>query len=110
MTLVNLVDFSGLSLTLVDLVEKTCTGWKVNVICGEHNHESAIFLEGHPFVKKLTDEEKQYVKEAYSQNIAPRDILAKLKKMNPNNVSTKETIYDKVRRIRTAEQCGRTLM
>ena len=72
--------------------EPTCTGWKVNVICSEYNHESAIFMEGHPFVKRLTEEEKQYVKETYIQNIAPPDILAELKKRNPNNVLTKETI------------------
>ena len=90
--------------------EPTCTGWKVNVICGEHNHEPAIFLEGRSFVKRLTDEEKQYVKDVYSQNMAPRDILTELKKMNLNNVSTKETIYDEVRRIRADEKCGRTPM
>ena len=67
-------------------------------------------MEGHPFIKRLTEEEKQYVKEAYSQNIAPRGILAELKKMNPNNVSTKETIYNEVRRIRADEKCGRTPM
>ena len=86
------------------------TGWKINVICGEHNHEPATFLEGHPFAKRLTDEQKQFVLDKYRQNIAPRDILAELKKRWPNNVSTKETVYDEVRRIRADETCGRTPM
>ena len=76
--------------------DPTSTGWKINVICAKHNHEPPTFFEGHPIAKRLSDVEKQYVNDMYKQNMAPRDILSGLKKMNEHNVSTKETIYDEV--------------
>ncbi|KAJ1433572.1 hypothetical protein SESBI_06112 [Sesbania bispinosa] len=37
--------------------------WKLNVVCGVHNHEVAESLEGHPYAGRLTVEEKSLLED-----------------------------------------------
>ncbi|KAI3516123.1 hypothetical protein L1887_15033 [Cichorium endivia] len=84
--------------------------WTLRVICDEHNHPPAEYLEGHPFARRLSDDEARLVEDLTRKNVAPRDILAILKERNENNVSTIKTIYNAQHKIRMAEQAGRTPM
>ncbi|KAD3337732.1 hypothetical protein E3N88_33252 [Mikania micrantha] len=53
----------------------------------KHNHEPAQNLEGHPFVRRMSEQEQNMVHHQTEQHMDPRNILSSLKKQNPNNVS-----------------------
>ncbi|KAH1262010.1 hypothetical protein GmHk_02G004730 [Glycine max] len=43
-------------------------GWAVKLICGIHNHELAKTLVGHPYVGRLTDDEKNIIADMTKSN------------------------------------------
>ncbi|KAL6513821.1 hypothetical protein OROHE_019277 [Orobanche hederae] len=84
--------------------------WRLRVICDKHNHKPAQYMEGHPYAKRLSEDEYSLVAELTTMNVAPRDILSILKQRNVNNVSTLKTIYNARNKIRMIEQVGKSPM
>ncbi|KAJ9560030.1 hypothetical protein OSB04_005190 [Centaurea solstitialis] len=78
-------------------------------ICEMHNHEPALHLEGHPYARRLTDNEARLVEDLSRKNVKPRDILSILKQ-DPNNVSTSSTVYNARSKFRMLERAGKTQM
>ncbi|KAJ1393007.1 MULE transposase domain [Sesbania bispinosa] len=69
-------------------------GWKLNLVCGVHNHEVAESLEGHPYAGRLTVEEKSLLEDMTKNMVKPRSILLTLKDHNVHNVTTIKQIYN----------------
>ena len=57
-------------------------GWMVKLICGVHNHDMAKSLVGHPYVGRLTKDEKIAVVDMTKSMVKPRNILLMLKEHN----------------------------
>ncbi|KAJ9563169.1 hypothetical protein OSB04_008329 [Centaurea solstitialis] len=49
--------------------------WTLRVICEMHNHEPALHLEGHPYARRLTDNEARLVEDLSRKNVKPRDLF-----------------------------------
>ena len=73
--------------------------WSLSVKEDKHNHEPAQNLEGHPYAMRLNAEEKDIVLDMSKENAAPVDILAKIKRKNPKNVSSLRTVYNERKNI-----------
>ncbi|KAH1245920.1 hypothetical protein GmHk_06G016124 [Glycine max] len=66
----------------------------VNLICESHNHELTKSLVGHPYVGRLTKDEKIIVADMTKSMVKPRNILLMLKEHNANSYTTIEQIYN----------------
>ncbi|XP_038687544.1 uncharacterized protein LOC119986927 [Tripterygium wilfordii] len=84
--------------------------WMVEVVCAEHNHDQASYMEGHSYPGWLSEAEIQIMVDMFVQNAKSRDILTELKKRDPNNVSTIRTIYNARKKHKTAERSGQSWM
>ena len=84
--------------------------WKVQVICGVHNHDLPNSLVGHPYAGRLTKEEKKFVAELSISGVKPKDVLCGLKRRHEDNASTMKTIYNAKTKLRIHEMEGRTAM
>nr|XP_043624058.1 uncharacterized protein LOC122595696 [Erigeron canadensis] len=84
--------------------------WILRVICDEHNHRPILFMEGHPYAKRLSADEFNYVADLTRMHVPPRNILSLLKKRNLSNASTPKTIYNARNKIRMVEnlKCSNT--
>ncbi|KAL5176765.1 Protein FAR1-RELATED SEQUENCE 5 [Glycine soja] len=60
--------------------------WMVKLICGIHNHELAKSLVGHPYVGRLTKDEKTIIAYMTKSMVKPRNILLTLKEHNDEEV------------------------
>ncbi|XP_028198022.1 uncharacterized protein LOC114382659 [Glycine soja] len=68
--------------------------WTVKLICGIYTHELAKTLVGHPYVGRLTDDEKNIIVDMTKSNVKPRNILLTLKEHNANSCTTIKQIYN----------------
>ncbi|BFG22361.1 hypothetical protein CerSpe_086350 [Prunus speciosa] len=84
--------------------------WKLEVVCGVHNHPISEYLQGHSFVGRLSQEENALLVDMSKSLVKPRDILVTLKDRDAMNVSTMKTIYNARIRNITKEFAGRTQM
>ncbi|XP_021808647.1 uncharacterized protein LOC110752332 [Prunus avium] len=62
--------------------------WKLEVVCGVHNHPISEYLQGHSFVGRLSQEENALLVDMSKSLVKPRDILVTLKDRDAMNVST----------------------
>jgi len=69
-------------------------GWMVKLMCGSHNHELAKSLVGHPYVRRLTKNEKTIISDMTKSMVKPRNIMLTLKEHNGNNCTTIKQIYN----------------
>ncbi|KAH1189928.1 hypothetical protein GmHk_20G057602 [Glycine max] len=69
-------------------------GWMVKLICGIHNHELAKSLVGHPYVGRLTKDEKKIIAEMTKSMVKPKNILLTLKEHNVNSCTTIKQFYN----------------
>ncbi|KAH1209786.1 Protein FAR1-RELATED SEQUENCE 5 [Glycine max] len=69
-------------------------GWTVKLICGIHNHELAKSLVGHPYVGRLTKDEKKIIADMTKSMVKPKNILLTLKEHNANSCTTIKQIYN----------------
>ncbi|KAD3640592.1 hypothetical protein E3N88_29815 [Mikania micrantha] len=76
----------GCPFQLIGLYNEVRESWKLQVINDNHNHERAQNLEGHPYVRRFTQEEEYLVENLTERHIDPRNILSSIKKHNPANV------------------------
>ncbi|CAL8159394.1 unnamed protein product [Prunus armeniaca] len=84
--------------------------WKLEVVCGVHNHPISEYLQGHSFVRRLAEEKNALLVDMSKSLVKPRDILVTIKDRDAMNVSTMKTIYNARIRNRTKEFAGRTQM
>ena len=66
----------------------------VKLICGIHNHELAKSLVGHPYVGRLTKDEKKIIFDMTKSMVKPKNILLTLKEHNANSCTTTKQIYN----------------
>ena len=67
----------------------------VKLICGVHNHEMAKSFVRHPYMGRLTKDEKIVVVDMTKSMVKPRNILLTLKEHNANSYTTiKHTMSD----------------
>lgn len=87
-------------------------GWRVFVKEHAHNHHPVLFLEGHPYARRMSQAEKEYVERSAKLNLPPRDILVNLKHEFPDNLSVIKDIYNTIAAMkhREDEQVGSTPM
>ncbi|KAH1193809.1 putative protein FAR1-RELATED SEQUENCE 10 [Glycine max] len=69
-------------------------GWMVKLICGIHNNELAKSLVGHPYVGRLTKDEKTIIADMTKSMVKPKNILLTLKEHNANSCTTIKQIYN----------------
>ncbi|KAL5173741.1 Protein FAR1-RELATED SEQUENCE 6 [Glycine soja] len=69
-------------------------GWMVKLICGIHNHELVKSLVGHPYVGRLTKEEKKIIADMKKSMVKPKNILLTLKEHNADSYTTIKQIYN----------------
>ncbi|XP_058746304.1 uncharacterized protein LOC131619198 [Vicia villosa] len=68
--------------------------WKFSVICGLHNHELCINLQGYLSVCRLKPEENTCISDMTLNLVQPKNILATLKQKEPDNVSNIRQVYN----------------
>nr|KAJ0208671.1 hypothetical protein LSAT_V11C400191360 [Lactuca sativa] len=95
---------------LVGSYIKQYGGWTFRVICDQHNHSPAQYMEGHAFARRLKEHEKQLVADLTNLNVTPHDILSIIKERDENNVSTLKTIYNERLKLRSSWNYGKTPM
>ncbi|MCI05753.1 galactose-1-phosphate uridyltransferase-like [Trifolium medium] len=69
-------------------------GWKVNVVCGFHNHEVIETAIGSTYAGRLSGEEKSLVDDLTRSMVKPKDILQTLKERNEENLTSIKQIYN----------------
>ncbi|CAK8537733.1 unnamed protein product [Lathyrus sativus] len=68
--------------------------WKFSVTCGLHNHELCLKLQVHPSVCRLKPEEKTCISDMTLNLVQPKNILATLKRKEPNNILNIMQVYN----------------
>jgi len=66
----------------------------VKLMCGSHNHEMTKSLVEHPYVGRLTKDEKIIIADMKKSMVKPRNILLTLKEHNVNSYTTIKQIYN----------------
>ncbi|XP_038698030.1 uncharacterized protein LOC119995588 [Tripterygium wilfordii] len=89
---------------------KTDDDWMLRVLCGKHNHAATLFMEGHPYVGRLSAVENEILVDMSKNFVKPRNILNSLKNHDPYNASIIDTIYNARKKIRAAEKADRSEM
>ena len=69
-------------------------GWMVKLICGSHNHKLVKLLVGHPYVGRLTKDEKIIIADISKSMVKLRNIRLTLKEHNVNSYTTIKQIYN----------------
>src|SRR3954469_5783002 len=68
--------------------------WRLTVICGIHNHALDSKLHGHPMACRLSRKEKNVISDLTIVKVAPHNILADLKRKQPDSVSNIKQVYN----------------
>ena len=66
----------------------------VKLMCGSHNHELAKSLVGHPYVGRLTKDQKIIIADMTKSMVKLRNILLTLKEYNVNSYTTIKQVYN----------------
>jgi len=82
--------------------------WSVFVVSEEHNHEHGVNLIGHPYVRRLSSEEKTTIHSMSLSGIRPSQMLSYLKEEHGNCNAIRSTIYNELTSIRLEVLDGRT--
>lgn len=69
-------------------------GWKVNVVCGVHNHPLKETIVGHPLAGRLSRNEKTLLVDMTKKMVRLKDILLTMKEHDSSNVTTVKQIYN----------------
>ncbi|XP_058758088.1 protein FAR1-RELATED SEQUENCE 6-like [Vicia villosa] len=69
--------------------------WRINVICGLHNHDLSQKLAGHPIACRLLPNEKTCVSDMTLSLLPPKNIFATLKRKRPKNTSNVKQVYNR---------------
>ncbi|XP_071728757.1 uncharacterized protein [Rutidosis leptorrhynchoides] len=93
---------------MVAMFSKRSGVWSIKMIDAVHNHQRIMYMEGHAYVMRLTDEEFRLVDDMSSNYVKPSEILATLKQRNPENVSSNITVYNAKAKLRAISQANLT--
>jgi len=66
----------------------------VKLICETHNHTLTKSLSGHPYVGRLTKDEKIILGDMTKSMVKPKNILFTLKEYNANNCTIMRQVYN----------------
>ena len=69
-------------------------GWIMKLMCGSHDHEMEKSLVRHPYVGRLTKDEKTTIADMTKSMVKQRNILLTLKEHNTNSYTTIKQIYN----------------
>ncbi|XP_058754564.1 uncharacterized protein LOC131627723 [Vicia villosa] len=67
--------------------------WRSSIIYGLHNHELCAKLQGHPIACRLNPVENASIKDMSLNFVQPKNILATLKRKEPDNISNIRQVY-----------------
>ncbi|XP_076930081.1 uncharacterized protein LOC143594728 [Bidens hawaiensis] len=84
--------------------------WKLEVVNETHNHEPVLFEEGHPALRKLTDEEIDMVATLHRQGLKPAKIKSAIKQRFPDNKCITRDIYNVIKLVDDQDKIGDTPM
>ncbi|XP_076885849.1 uncharacterized protein LOC143535507 [Bidens hawaiensis] len=84
--------------------------WKLKVVNETHNQVPVLFEEGHPALRKLTDEEIDIVATLHRQGLRAAQIKSAIKKRFPGNKCITRDIYNVVKLIDDQDKIGETPM
>src|SRR4051812_26510530 len=84
--------------------------WCLTVICGIHNHALDAKLHGHPMACRLSREEKNVISDLKIVKVAPRNILADLKRKKPDSVSNIKQVYNERHNLKVLKMGPRSEM
>jgi hypothetical protein len=68
--------------------------WSLNIVNGEHNHDTTQHFQGHKYSEWLWLDEKELVPEQTENMDAPRNIMSTLKKRRVTTKTTIKHIYN----------------
>ncbi|KAK9062062.1 hypothetical protein SSX86_019247 [Deinandra increscens subsp. villosa] len=78
--------------------------WSLEEICKLHNHKPVVFEEGHPYLRRLTPEQSDFVGTLYKLHVRPRNILLALREKFPGSCCIIKDIYNVTRKIREQDK------
>ncbi|XP_076921526.1 PKS-NRPS hybrid synthetase cheA-like [Bidens hawaiensis] len=84
--------------------------WKLEVVNETHNHHHVLFEDGHPTLRKLTDEEIDMVATLHRHGLRAAQIKSSIKKSFPGNKCITRDIYNIVKLIDDQDKIGETPM
>src|SRR3954464_13395214 len=84
--------------------------WRLTVICGIHNHALDVKLHGHPMACRLSREERNVISDLTIVKVAPRNILADLKRKKPDSISNIKQIYNERHNLKVLNMGPRSEM
>ncbi|XP_038698755.1 uncharacterized protein LOC119996256 [Tripterygium wilfordii] len=87
---------------------KTDDNWMLRVPCGKHSHAATLFMEGHPYVGRLSAVKNEILVDMSKNFVKTRNMLNSLKNHDPYNASTIDVIYNARKKIRAAEKADRS--
>ncbi|XP_076920002.1 protein FAR-RED IMPAIRED RESPONSE 1-like [Bidens hawaiensis] len=82
--------------------------WKLEVVNETHNHNPVLFEEGHPALRKLTEEEIDMVATLHRQGLRPTKIKSAIKQRFPGNKCITRDIYNVVKLVDDQDKIGDT--
>src|SRR3954466_3364267 len=83
---------------------------RLTVICGMHNHALDVKLHEHPMACRLSHEERNVISDLTIVKVAPRNILADLKRKKPDSVSNIKQIYNERHNLKVLNMDPRSEM
>ena len=95
---------------LLGRFDRGSDSWKLKVENQTHNHGPIVFKEGHPYLRRLTDEQKDVVARLHRQGLRPVQILDGLRDEFPEILCVLKDINNHVRAIKDKEKVGKTPM
>lgn len=100
----------GCPFKLVGLYDADRLVWNLHVRDDDHTHAPAQHMEGHPYARRLTQEEYNMVEQLSEQHMPTRNILSSVKKFFPGNVSINRDLYNVTQKIKNKKKVGTTPM
>jgi len=95
---------------LLGRYDRGSDSWKLKVENQTHNHGPIVFKEGHPYLRRLDDEQKDVVARLHRQGLRPVQILDGLRDQFPEILCVVKDINNHVRTIKDKEKIGNTPM
>src|SRR3954468_7731506 len=84
--------------------------WRLTIICRMHNHALDVKLHGHPMACRLSREERNVISDLTIVKVAPRNILADLKRKKPDSVSNIKQVYNERNNLKVLNMGPRSEM
>ena len=100
----------GCPFKLVGTYNPSLGYWELEAENNEHNHDPAQHLEGHAFVRRLSEPELLLVEKLYAQNMEPRNIWATIKAQNQDSVCVLKDVHNAIAKMNRGKKAGQTPM